>query len=155
MQCSGSGMFTPDPGSEFFHSGARIRIRIKKFKYFYPKSCFLALKNIPFVYQHSSRMRALVKKVMIRDLHPRSWITDPDLDFTPIPDPGARVPDPGVKKASDPGSRPGIPVPGSRFPDPGSRIPVPASRFPHPGSRIRILNTALKLPSAKLSVPLG
>ncbi len=65
-QCCGSGMFTPDPGSEFFHPGSqtllgpngthfarcdlrakecpgsrvkrsRIRLRIKKMKYFYPK----------------------------------------------------------------------------------------------------------------------
>jgi hypothetical protein len=44
-QCCGSGMFIPDPGSEFFHPGSRIqgqkdfgsriRIRIKEFKYRY------------------------------------------------------------------------------------------------------------------------
>ncbi len=39
-QCCGSGMFIPDPGSEFFPSRIRIfpptgsRIRIKEFKYF-------------------------------------------------------------------------------------------------------------------------
>jgi hypothetical protein len=33
IQCCGSGMFIPDPGSEFFPP----RIRIKEFKYFNPK----------------------------------------------------------------------------------------------------------------------
>ncbi len=33
-----------------------------------------------------------------------SRIPDPDLDFLPIPDPGSRILDPGVKKAPDPGS---------------------------------------------------
>jgi hypothetical protein len=41
-QCCGSRMFIPDPGSEFFHpgsrvkkdSGSRIRIRKKELKYF-------------------------------------------------------------------------------------------------------------------------
>jgi hypothetical protein len=32
-QCGGSGMFIPDPGSDFFPS----RIRIKEFKYFIPQ----------------------------------------------------------------------------------------------------------------------
>jgi hypothetical protein len=44
----------------------------------------------------------------------------------------SRIPDPGIKKAPDSGSR--ITVLGSRIPDPGSRIPVPGSRFPDPGS---------------------
>jgi hypothetical protein len=35
-QCCGSGMFIPDPGSEFYPSW----IRIKEFKYFNPKHCF-------------------------------------------------------------------------------------------------------------------
>jgi hypothetical protein len=35
---------------------------------------------------------------MIRDVHRGSGIPDPDLDFLPIPDPG-------VKKAQDPGFR--------------------------------------------------
>jgi hypothetical protein len=33
LMISGSGMFIPDPGSEFFQS----RIRIKEFKHFNPK----------------------------------------------------------------------------------------------------------------------
>jgi hypothetical protein len=37
-QCCGSGMFIPDPGSEFFPS----RISIKEFKYFNPKKWFLS-----------------------------------------------------------------------------------------------------------------
>jgi hypothetical protein len=69
VQCRGSGMFIPDPRSEFFPS----RIRNKEFKYFNPKSCFLALGN------------------MIRAVHPgsRSRI----LIFYPsrIPDPGSRI----------------------------------------------------------------
>jgi hypothetical protein len=52
-QCSGSGMFIQDPGSEFFHPGSRvkkflIRIGVKKipdphqkFKYFKPKKSFI------------------------------------------------------------------------------------------------------------------
>ncbi len=28
------------PGSEFFHPGPRIRVRIKEFKYFKTKNCF-------------------------------------------------------------------------------------------------------------------
>jgi hypothetical protein len=47
---------------------------------------------------------------MIRVVHPGSRIPDPDADFLP-----SRIPDPGVKKA------------------------------PNPGSRIRIRNTAVKL----------
>ncbi len=43
-QCCGSGMFFPDPGSEFFPSRIRIfsipEIHIKDFKYFNPKKCF-------------------------------------------------------------------------------------------------------------------
>jgi hypothetical protein len=49
-------MFIPDPGSEFFHPGfrvkkdyrmgIRIRNRMKEFKYINPKNCFLALGNM-------------------------------------------------------------------------------------------------------------
>jgi hypothetical protein len=52
-QCCGSGMFIPDPGSEFFtfripdpiffHPGSRIRI--KEFKYFNPKKWFLSSRK--------------------------------------------------------------------------------------------------------------
>jgi hypothetical protein len=37
---------------------------------------------------------------MIRVVHPGSRISDPDADFLP-----SRIPDPGVKKAPNPGSR--------------------------------------------------
>ncbi len=53
-------MFIPDPESEFFHRGSRIRI--KEFEYFNPKNCFQVLGNM---------------------------IRDPDLDLLPIPDPGS------------------------------------------------------------------
>jgi hypothetical protein len=59
-----------DLGSEFFPS----RIRIKEFKYFDPKNCFLALGNKSGLF-----------------------IPDPDPVFLPIPDPG-------IKKAPCPGS---------------------------------------------------
>jgi hypothetical protein len=59
------------PGSEFFPS--RIRIRIKEFKYFNPK---------------------IVSKVsevhMFRDVHPGSGFQIWALIFLPIPDPGSR-----------------------------------------------------------------
>jgi hypothetical protein len=77
-------MLIPNPGPEFFHpgsriqgqkdSGSRIRIRIKEFKYFYPKNCFSVFGKI------------------IRDVHPGSGVFS--------------NPDPGVKKAPDPGSGP-------------------------------------------------
>jgi hypothetical protein len=70
-QCCGSGMFIPDPGSEFFSfwiqgqkvsrmAGSRtwICIRIKDLKYIIPKNCFYALEY------------------MIQNVHPGygSWI---------------------------------------------------------------------------------
>jgi hypothetical protein len=70
------GSLIPDP--TFFHPGSRIHI--EEFKYFNPKKSFLSSrKHDPGC---SSRIR----------------IPDPDPDFLPIPDPG-------VKKATDPGSR--------------------------------------------------
>jgi hypothetical protein len=80
LQCCGSGIFIPDPN--FSHTGSRIRffpsrIRIKEFKYFNPKKCFLSSgKYDPGC---SSRIRILI--------------------FFP-----SRIPDSGVKKAPDPGS---------------------------------------------------
>jgi hypothetical protein len=65
--------FILDPGSELFPS----RIRIKEFKGFNPKNS--KLQEIRYDPGCSSR------------------IPDPDPDFLPI-----RMPDPGVKKASDP-----------------------------------------------------
>ncbi len=89
-------MFIPDPGSEFFPSPIPIKgqrdsqIRIKEFKYFNPKNCFLALGN------------------MIRDVHPRSGSRIRILSFLPIPDPGIkkrhRIPDPDPQHWSRPGT---------------------------------------------------
>jgi hypothetical protein len=65
-------MIIPDPGSEFFPS----RIRNKEFKYFKPK---------------------IVSKLSDPGYSSRIWITDPDPDFLPIPDPEFkkhRIPDP-------------------------------------------------------------
>jgi hypothetical protein len=85
-QCCGSGMFISDPGSDFFpsripdpncfHPGSRIRI--KEFKYFNPKKWFLSSRK--YDPGCSSRLQILT--------------------FYP-----SRIPDPGVKKAPDPGSR--------------------------------------------------
>jgi hypothetical protein len=69
-------MFVPDP--TLFHPGSRIRI--KEFKYFNPKK--------PKKWFISSRKY---------DPGCSYRIPDPDADFLPIPDPG-------VKKALDPGS---------------------------------------------------
>ncbi len=68
------------------------------------------------------------------------FIPDPGSWFLPIPDPGSRIPDLG-SRISDPGSR--IQNPGSgknlfRIPDPGVK------KAPDPGSRIRIRNTGWK-----------
>jgi hypothetical protein len=73
LQCCGSGINIADPESEF--SPSRIRTRIKEFKYFIPKKCFLSLRKYD------------------SGVHPGSGSSF----FLPIPDPG-------VKKAPDPGS---------------------------------------------------
>jgi hypothetical protein len=76
-------MFIPDP--TFFHPGSELsptRILIKEFKYFNPKKSkkwFLSSKKY--------------------DPGCSSRIPDPDADFLP-----SRIPDPGVKKAPNPGS---------------------------------------------------
>jgi hypothetical protein len=78
-------MFIPDPGSDFFPSRIRnfyipdpgFRILIKEFKYFNPKKWFLSSRK--YDSGCSSRIRILT--------------------FYP-----SRIPDPGVKKAPDPGS---------------------------------------------------
>jgi hypothetical protein len=86
LQCCRSGMFIPDPGSDFFpsrnclHPGSRIRI--KEFKYFNPKKTekwFLSSRK--YDPGCSSRIRIRM------------------LTFYP-----SRIPDPVVKKAPDPGS---------------------------------------------------
>jgi hypothetical protein len=84
-------MFIPDPGSHFFpsripdpnclHPGSRILI--KEFKYFTPKK--------PKKWFLSSKKKY--------DPGCSSRIPDPDADFLP-----SRIPDPGVKKAPNPGS---------------------------------------------------
>jgi hypothetical protein len=65
----------PDPRSEFFHPGSRIRI--KEFKYFNPKWFLTSRKYDPSC---SSRIRILTFYL-------------------------SRIPDPGAQKAPDPGSR--------------------------------------------------
>ncbi len=78
-QCCGSGMFIPaDP--KCLHPGSRILI--KELKYFKPKK--------------TKKWLLSSKKY---DPGCSSRIPDPDADFLP-----SRIPDPGVKKAPDPGS---------------------------------------------------
>jgi hypothetical protein len=83
-QCSGSGMFIPDPN--FVHPGSRVKTQKDS----------------------SSRIRIRIKKLSI--LNPKivaklseiwfeMFILDPDLDFDVLP-----IRDTGVKKAPDPGS---------------------------------------------------
>ncbi len=77
-QCCGSGMFVPDPGSEFSipdpgSKKFRIRIRIQEFKYFNPKNRFYACGKI-------------------------IWDVHPGFGFFPHPGPWIRIPVPGVKK---------------------------------------------------------
>ncbi len=83
------GVTDPDPGSEFFHSGSRIRI------FFFPdpgseffpsriRNFFIPDPKFP------SRIPKIVAKLWV--VHPGSGSR-----FLPIPDPG-------VKKAPDPGS---------------------------------------------------
>jgi hypothetical protein len=69
--CCGSGMFIPDPRSEFFPFRIRIfsiPIRIKEFKYFNPKKLFQSSRKYDL--GCSSRIRILI--------------------FLPIPDPESR-----------------------------------------------------------------
>ncbi len=61
-------MFIPDPGSDFFHPGSRIRI--KEFKYLAQKKWFLRSRKY--------------------DQGCSSRIPEPDADFLPNPDPGSR-----------------------------------------------------------------
>jgi hypothetical protein len=78
-QCCGSGIFTPDPGSEFFHPEFRIR----ECKYI-----FLTQKIV-----------SKLSGNMIQEVHPGSKfrIPVPDIDFL-------RIPDPVVKKTANSGS---------------------------------------------------
>jgi hypothetical protein len=108
-QCGGSGMFIldpggclsriPDPGSDFFHPGSRIRtVSIPD-----PGS-ELSPSRIPDPGSASKNLSVLTPKkwfLSSRKYDPgcSSRIPDPDADFYP-----SRIPDPGVKKAPDPGS---------------------------------------------------
>jgi hypothetical protein len=79
-QCCGSGMFIPDPN--FFHHGSRVK------KLPDPGSAS-ASKNLSILTQN------IVSK--LSEILSGMFVPDPDFDFLPIPDPV-------VKKASDPGS---------------------------------------------------
>ena len=57
-------------------------MHIKEFKYFYQKNGFSALRN-------------MIQVIRIPDL-------DPDFLPIPDPDPGSQIPNPGIKKATDP-----------------------------------------------------
>ena len=85
-------MFIPDPGSRiwiFSIPDPGSRMSIKEFKYFNKKKWFLSSQKYD----------------------PSFWsrIRIPDLDpyFLPIPDPdpGSQIPNPGIKKATDPWSQ--------------------------------------------------
>jgi hypothetical protein len=76
-------MFIPDPGSEFFHPGSGSAS--KSLSIFYPKHCLKPLGNMIRDVHPGTQIRIF--------FHPRSQIRI----FFPIPDPG-------VKKAPDPGS---------------------------------------------------
>jgi hypothetical protein len=108
-------------------SRSLIRIPIKEFKYFYPNKLFLSFRKYDSGCSFRIRIRILIvypsriqgkklKRLRIPDpkyIYPKKlflscqkydlqcsswiWILDPDLDYLPIPDPG-------VKKALDPGS---------------------------------------------------
>jgi hypothetical protein len=55
FRCCGSGMFIPDPGSEFFPS----RISVKEFKYFNPKKWSLSFRKYDLGCSSSSRIPIL------------------------------------------------------------------------------------------------
>jgi hypothetical protein len=88
LHCCGSGMFIPDP--TFFHPGSRIRT-----------------VSIPDPGSSSKNLSILTPKKAIKwflsskkyDPGCSSRIPDPAADFLP-----SRIPDPGVKKAPNPGS---------------------------------------------------
>jgi hypothetical protein len=82
-RCCGSGMFIPDPN--FSIPEPESQIPIKEFTYFNPKNCFKA---------HSNMIR-------IVQLGSGYWF---------VTHPGSRNPDPGVKRATDPGSASATPL---------------------------------------------
>jgi hypothetical protein len=91
MQCCGSGMFIPDPGSDFFQS------RIPDPNCLHPGSRIRTV-SIPDPGSSSNNLSILTPK------KPKKWflsskkynlgcssrIPDPDAYFLPIPDPGSR-----------------------------------------------------------------
>ncbi len=115
IQCGGCGMFLPRiPDPTFFYPGSRIRTvsipdpgsSSKNLPQKKQKNGFLALKNMIRVVHPVSRIR------MLTFSHPGSRIQDPGSRVKKAPNPGSRIrirntvwiPDPGVKKALDPGS---------------------------------------------------
>ncbi len=87
-QCGGSGMFIPDPGSDFFHPGSRFRT-----------------VSIPDPGSASKNLSVLTPKkwfLSSRKYDPgcSSRIPDPDADFYP-----SRIPDPGSRGQKGNGSR--------------------------------------------------
>jgi hypothetical protein len=87
-QCGGSGMCIPDPGSDFFPS------RIRTVSIPDPGS---SSKNLSILTPKKAKKWFLSSKKY--DLGCSSRIPDPDADFLP-----SRIPDPGGKKAPNPGS---------------------------------------------------
>jgi hypothetical protein len=87
LQCCGSGMFIPDPGSDFFPS------RIQTFSIPDPGS---SSKNLSILTPKNQKKWFLSSKIYDPDCSSRIRM----LTFYP-----SRIPDPGVKKAPNPGSR--------------------------------------------------
>jgi hypothetical protein len=93
-QCCGSGMFIPNPGSDFFPS--RILDPGSK------------VDKIPDPHQRNKVFLTQITDNKFSNIRSGIFIPDPGSGFFSIPDPGSRIririPDPGAKKASDPGS---------------------------------------------------
>ncbi len=115
-QCCGSGMFIPDPGSWFLpipDPGSRIQKQQQKtgVKNFFCQTIFCSHKFHKFWYAEEKIwpnfpriIEVFTQKIVTKPS--KIWVCDPGLD---IRDPektysGSRIPDPGVKKAPDPGS---------------------------------------------------
>ena len=88
----------PDPGSQFFPSW----IPDPRFEFFLSQSldhgCIS--KNLSVLTKKNgfSALRNMIQVIRIPDL-------DPDFLPIPDPDPGSQIPNPGIKKATDPWSR--------------------------------------------------
>jgi hypothetical protein len=94
-QCGGSGMFIPDPGSDFLPS------RIPDPTFYHPGS---RIRTVSIPDPGSSLSILTPKKAKKWFLSSKKYdpgcssrILDPDADFLP-----SRIPDPGVKKAPNP-----------------------------------------------------